>query len=378
MGAPNLPWYRTPPGIVGIVLGVAAVAVVAVLLLTGGSDDNPTAGTTSDLSSPTVAIAPPTIAPPTIAPPATTTTVAGSDASYSGETITAFMADCGTYMEEGDCTCMVDALEGIVSEEEFNLALSEEELSPVSEAAFQAAFDLCAPAATGEPLGTPYAEETRTEFMDACTPDSGEDFCACTLTEIEKVFTEEEFIQADLAPTDADLALVLEAATACESLLPVQEVTYESCTQDWPGLTIPIPDGWVAYEPAEGDPFPCQFFSRDGFAPLTPETLGDAPLVAFVSTEESYYEYIASIVNEPVIEEIAMDGYTGWRWVISYESGNGTPKQMLVYILPVWPDDPTFPLFLQITGQPDTRTWRKAEAALEWILETIVIPPTGQ
>jgi len=51
---------------------------------------------------------------------------------------------------------------------------------------------------------------------------------------------------------------------------------------------------------------------------------------------------------------------------------------MLVYILPVWPDDPTFPLFLQITGQPDTRNWRKAEAALEWILETIVIPPTGQ
>ena len=46
--------------------------------------------------------------------------------------------------------------------------------------------------------GSGFSDEIRTEFMNGCAPEGGEAFCECTLDELEKVYTEEEFIRVGL------------------------------------------------------------------------------------------------------------------------------------------------------------------------------------
>jgi len=43
-----------------------------------------------------------------------------------------------------------------------------------------------------------YSDEIRSEFMDGCAADGGVEFCECTLDELEKSLSEDEFIQIGL------------------------------------------------------------------------------------------------------------------------------------------------------------------------------------
>ena len=43
-----------------------------------------------------------------------------------------------------------------------------------------------------------FSDEIRTEFMGGCAPEAGDAFCECTLDELEKTYTEEEFISVGL------------------------------------------------------------------------------------------------------------------------------------------------------------------------------------
>ncbi|MCJ7725707.1 MAG: hypothetical protein MUP76_04890 [Acidimicrobiia bacterium] len=43
-----------------------------------------------------------------------------------------------------------------------------------------------------------YTDEIRAEFMAGCEPSAGAEFCGCALDEIEKNFSEDEFIQIGL------------------------------------------------------------------------------------------------------------------------------------------------------------------------------------
>ena len=48
-----------------------------------------------------------------------------------------------------------------------------------------------------------YSEGLRDDFMSGCEPAAGIEFCECALTEIEKSFTEEEFVEIGLSFPDA-------------------------------------------------------------------------------------------------------------------------------------------------------------------------------
>lgn len=70
--------------------------------------------------------------------------------------------------------------------------------------------------------GGGYSDDLRSGFMNGCEPSVGTEFCECALAEIEKAFTEEEFIEMDRPfPTSpGESAAALDAAIEpCKALL---------------------------------------------------------------------------------------------------------------------------------------------------------------
>ncbi|MFH2073393.1 MAG: hypothetical protein ABIJ75_11135 [Actinomycetota bacterium] len=66
-----------------------------------------------------------------------------------------------------------------------------------------------------------YSEQLRTDFLGGCEPAAGTEFCECALAEIEKTFTEEEFLEMGVTFPDAegDSPAALDSAIApCLSL----------------------------------------------------------------------------------------------------------------------------------------------------------------
>ena len=55
------------------------------------------------------------------------------------------------------------------------------------------ALALVAGACGDDDGGSGFSSETRDAYMSGCVEDGNEAFCDCTLDELEKVFTEEEF-----------------------------------------------------------------------------------------------------------------------------------------------------------------------------------------
>lgn len=61
-----------------------------------------------------------------------------------------------------------------------------------------------------------FSNEARTSYLQGCESSSpGGNFCECTLTEIEKRFTEEEFIAFAVEATEEPPEEFLEIAFAC-------------------------------------------------------------------------------------------------------------------------------------------------------------------
>ncbi len=67
-----------------------------------------------------------------------------------------------------------------------------------------------------------YTDTMRNDFRDGCEPALGTDFCECALTEIEKAFTAEEFLDMGVSfpDTGGQSPAALDAAIApCLALL---------------------------------------------------------------------------------------------------------------------------------------------------------------
>lgn len=68
-----------------------------------------------------------------------------------------------------------------------------------------------------------YSDELRAEFMGGCEPSAGAEFCGCALDEIEKNFSEEEFIQIGLesftSGTEEPPAEMMAAIIPCLELI---------------------------------------------------------------------------------------------------------------------------------------------------------------
>lgn len=72
--------------------------------------------------------------------------------------------------------------------------------------------------------GSGFSSEIRNEFMGGCAPEAGNEFCECTLDELEQVYTEEEFIkvglQAFTSGTDDVPEEMMAAVLACVDKIP--------------------------------------------------------------------------------------------------------------------------------------------------------------
>ena len=55
------------------------------------------------------------------------------------------------------------------------------------------AISLVAAACGGDDSGDGFSSSTRDAYLSGCVEDGNEEFCDCTLEELEKVFTESEF-----------------------------------------------------------------------------------------------------------------------------------------------------------------------------------------
>lgn len=65
------------------------------------------------------------------------------------------------------------------------------------------------------PSGSGFSETTRSRYMEGCTGSQTEEFCACTLDELEERFTEEEFIRFAIAATEEPPQELIEVSITC-------------------------------------------------------------------------------------------------------------------------------------------------------------------
>ncbi|MCB2223826.1 MAG: hypothetical protein KQH83_06580 [Actinobacteria bacterium] len=69
-----------------------------------------------------------------------------------------------------------------------------------------------------------FSDEIRDQFMSGCVPGVGEEFCDCALDELEKVYTEDEFMQVGLEAFTSDSDdvpdEVMAAVLACVDKIP--------------------------------------------------------------------------------------------------------------------------------------------------------------
>lgn len=76
------------------------------------------------------------------------------------------------------------------------------------------AFALIA-AACGDDDGGGYSSEIRDGYLEGCQTEQNAAFCECTLDEIEKRFSEEEFIRFAIETTEDAPEEFIEIAFAC-------------------------------------------------------------------------------------------------------------------------------------------------------------------
>ena len=76
------------------------------------------------------------------------------------------------------------------------------------------AFALIA-AACGDDGGGRFSSEIRDSYLEGCETEQNTAFCECTITEIEKRFSEEEFIRFAIEATGEAPEEFIEIAFAC-------------------------------------------------------------------------------------------------------------------------------------------------------------------
>lgn len=62
-----------------------------------------------------------------------------------------------------------------------------------------------------------FSATTRSRYMEGCTSSQTEEFCACTLSELEERFTEEEFMRFAIEATEEAPQDLIEVSIACIS-----------------------------------------------------------------------------------------------------------------------------------------------------------------
>lgn len=63
--------------------------------------------------------------------------------------------------------------------------------------------------------GSGFSATTRSRYMEGCTGAQTEEFCACTLDELEERFTEEEFMRFAIEATEEPPQELIEVSIAC-------------------------------------------------------------------------------------------------------------------------------------------------------------------
>lgn len=77
------------------------------------------------------------------------------------------------------------------------------------------AFALLAAACGDDDGGGGYSQEIRDGYLEGCTGQQNQEFCECTLNELEKQFSEEEFIKFAIEATEEPPDAFIEIAFAC-------------------------------------------------------------------------------------------------------------------------------------------------------------------
>ncbi|MBI5157041.1 MAG: hypothetical protein HZA58_03395 [Acidimicrobiia bacterium] len=67
------------------------------------------------------------------------------------------------------------------------------------------------------PTGGGFSATTRSRYMEGCTSSQTEEFCACTLNELEERFTEEEFMRFAIEATEEPPQDLIEVSIVCIS-----------------------------------------------------------------------------------------------------------------------------------------------------------------
>jgi hypothetical protein len=67
------------------------------------------------------------------------------------------------------------------------------------------ALVLLAVACGGDDADDGFSKETRDAYLSGCVEGGNEDFCNCTLDELEEIYTESEFLSFVLDATEAEL-----------------------------------------------------------------------------------------------------------------------------------------------------------------------------
>ena len=62
---------------------------------------------------------------------------------------------------------------------------------------------------------TGFSATTRSRYMEGCTSSQSEAFCQCTLNELEKRFTEEEFLRFAIDASEQPPDELIEVSLAC-------------------------------------------------------------------------------------------------------------------------------------------------------------------
>lgn len=70
-------------------------------------------------------------------------------------------------------------------------------------------------AACGDDDNGGYSDEIRNSYLGGCTTEQNQAFCECTLTEIEKRWSEEEFIKFAIEASEEPPEEFFEIAFAC-------------------------------------------------------------------------------------------------------------------------------------------------------------------
>jgi len=77
------------------------------------------------------------------------------------------------------------------------------------------AFALVAVACGDDDSGGQFSSEIRDSYLEGCETEQNTAFCECTITEIEKKFSEEEFIKFAIEATEEAPEEFIEIAFAC-------------------------------------------------------------------------------------------------------------------------------------------------------------------